>query len=128
MQAKTLEEIIPFFREAAEYKIMPIVIAMGQIKGEGAIDDFQSLVLKPHGEDEAQRYLEAEEGEALNLSPEEIALFQDLNQNVQQGCADRIEKPMKESFEGKHIFTVKRIWHRGCSGPFRMDNSLTFPA
>ena len=84
VQGKTPEDLLQHFRKAAEYKIVPFVTGFGEIKEEGTIDDFQDLVLEPYGLDEAHRYLTAEGGDTLNLSPEEIALFQDLNQSVQK--------------------------------------------
>jgi len=56
----------------------PQVQAVTEIKGEATIDDLKAIVLQPEGEKEAERYLEAEAGDTLNLSAPEIAAFQAL--------------------------------------------------
>jgi hypothetical protein len=53
----------------------PQVQAVTQIKGEGTLDDFNAVVLRPGGDKEAQRYLNAAPGDTLNLSLPEIASF-----------------------------------------------------
>ena len=53
----------------------PQVQAATEIKGDGTLDDFKAVVLKPGGEKETQRYLSAAPGDTLNLSLPEIAGF-----------------------------------------------------
>ena len=92
------EQAMKNWHKDAPYKVIPIVKALHEIKGDGTIDDFKDLRLEPNGEDEAQRYLAAEGGDTLNLSPEEIALFQDLNKHVQQGgkTQESVEKLLRQ--------------------------------
>ncbi len=68
-----------FFRQAILLKIVESITGYGEIKGKGTLADFSGVVLEPNGEKEAEGYLNAEPGESLNLSAEEIAAFRALN-------------------------------------------------
>jgi len=73
--AKTL---VPFFQAGKAFRNDPQVQSVSEIGGEGTIEEFKGVVLKPDGANETKRYLEAEPGNTLNLSSSEIAAFQKL--------------------------------------------------
>ena len=124
---KKPEDLVHHVREPAEYKILPIVKAMGEIKGDGTIDDFQDLVLEPNGREEAKRYLAAEGSDTLNLSPEEIALFQNLNNQVEQGGnpQERVEKLLRRTLLARY----QDYRTKGLTGiaPYDRDGDLFYP-
>jgi hypothetical protein len=70
-----VQKLIAFLKEGPSPRNDPQVQAVTEIKGEGTLDDFKAVVLKPGGEKETQRYLDAAPGDKLNLSPPEIASF-----------------------------------------------------
>ncbi len=88
VRGKQPNETIKFFRQAIGLTLNPDVRAFGKITGKGTTTDFAKVMLEPNGEQEAARYLEAEPGDELNLSPKEIAGFNTLNANG-QSPADR---------------------------------------
>ena len=72
------KELLSSFEIGKGFKSDPQVQSATEIKGEGTVDDFKSVVLQPGGDKETQRYLDAEPGDTLNLSTAEIAAFQAL--------------------------------------------------
>ena len=79
-------KLIAMFREATAYKKVPGVTAHGRIPGDGTLADFARVKLKPNGEKEARRYLEAEPGEDLNLNEKEMAAFVALKSAGKNGA------------------------------------------
>lgn len=79
------------FRKVATLKVVEQVKGYGRITREGGLADFAGLVLQPHGDKEATRYLNAKPGDELNLSAKEIASFRGLNVKG-LGTAERIKK------------------------------------
>ncbi len=88
VRGKQPNETIKIFRQAIGLTLNPDVRAFGKITGKGTTTDFAKVMLEPNGENEAARYLEAEPGDELNLSPKEIAGFHTLNAKG-QSPADR---------------------------------------
>jgi hypothetical protein len=70
-----VQKLIAFLKEGPSPRNDPQVQAVTEIKGEGTLDDFKAVVLKPGGDKETQRYLDAAPGDKLNLSLPEIASF-----------------------------------------------------
>ena len=70
--------IVELFREASAFKVEGAITAHGKITGDGTLADFARVKLEPNGEKEAQRYLNVEPGEELNLDAKEIAAFRAL--------------------------------------------------
>jgi hypothetical protein len=68
-------KIVELFREASAFKVEGAITAHGKITGDGTLADFAGVKLEPNGEKEAQRYLNVEPGEELNLDAKEIAAF-----------------------------------------------------
>ena len=85
------EDFAVLFREAAAFKVVKQVRGYGEIKGKGTLADFADVVLVPDGDKEAERYLNAEPGETLNLSKKEIAAFRALKK-TSKGSADAPKK------------------------------------
>ena len=88
------EEAIQIFREAQQFKAVSIMKGFGKIDGAGTPGDFSGAVLTPNGPKEADRYLIAEPGADLNLSPKEITAFQDLNKSLKD--SDNRQKKVEE--------------------------------
>ncbi len=72
------EKLAESYRKATVFEVVQQVKAHGRILGAGALADFTGLALQPNPEKEAQRYLDAQPGEELNLEAKEIAAFQAL--------------------------------------------------
>jgi hypothetical protein len=79
------EKAAQLFRGAEGYKQIDAITAHGVIVGKGTEADFAKLALEPNGEKEADRYLDAEPGDDLNLDSKEIAAFQALKAKIQDG-------------------------------------------
>jgi hypothetical protein len=75
------KELIGSFEVGTFFHDDPQVQASVEIRGDGTLDDFKSLVLQPGGAKETQRYLDAAPGTTLNLSNSEIAGFQALRES-----------------------------------------------
>ena len=73
-----VQKLIKFFEVGSGFRNDPQVQSATEISGDGTLDDFKDIVLQPGGDKEAKRYLNAEAGDALNLSAAEIATFQAL--------------------------------------------------
>jgi hypothetical protein len=76
-----VKKIISAFEAGMFFHYDPQVQASVEIRGDGTLDDFKSLVLQPGGGKETQRYLDAAPGSTLNLSNSEIAAFQALRES-----------------------------------------------
>ena len=72
------ENLSGLFHEAALFMNVKVITAYGEIRNEATKDDFGSVKLEPNGEKEAQRYLQAEPGDELNLDAKELAAFKAL--------------------------------------------------
>ncbi len=83
--------IVELFREASAFKVEGAITAHGKITGDGTLADFARVKLEPNGEKEAQRYLNVEPGEKLNLDAKEIAAFRALKSSGEAGAV-----PVKE--------------------------------
>ncbi|HNP61606.1 MAG TPA: hypothetical protein PKM72_12250 [Nitrospirales bacterium] len=75
---KVPENLVPLWREAVVFKLVGAVTAFGEISDKANEGAFAGVKLQPNGEKEADRYLEAEPGEKLNLNMKEISAFQAL--------------------------------------------------
>src|SRR5512143_4152420 len=62
-----VQKLIAYLKEGPSSRNDPQVQAVSEIKGEGTLDDFKAVVLKPGGDKETQRYLDAAPGDTLNL-------------------------------------------------------------
>ncbi|MDR4495428.1 MAG: hypothetical protein AB7P17_10050 [Nitrospirales bacterium] len=91
---QTPEKVRELFLDAVEFQLIGEVTAFSAISENGAETDLSKISLEPNGDKEARRYLEAEPGETLNLSKQEIAAFQALNQKLGDGPG---EKPAVEA-------------------------------
>jgi len=72
------ENLSGLFHEAEAFMNVKLITAFGKIGNEGTLGDFAGVMLAPHGEKEARRYLAAEPGDDLNLDAKEMAAFQAL--------------------------------------------------
>ena len=79
------EELAEMYREALILKEVSVITASGRITGEGTMADLSSVALKPNPEKEAQRYLDVEPGDKLNLDAKEMAGFQALKSAGKDG-------------------------------------------
>ena len=68
--------VLESFRSAVDLKADRQLVSAVAINGSAT--DFPSVVLEPDGAAEAERYLEARPGDTLNLSPDEIRVFDAL--------------------------------------------------
>jgi hypothetical protein len=80
------EDITPIYRQAMVLKEVSVITAHGTITGEGTMDQLAGVSLKPNGEKEAKRYLDAEPGDDLNLDAKEMAAFQALKSAGKDGA------------------------------------------
>ena len=88
VRGKQPNETIEIFRQGIGLTLDPDVRAFGKITGKGTTTDFAGVMLEPNGESEADRYLEAEPGDELNLSSNEISGLKALNVKG-QNAADK---------------------------------------
>ncbi|MGH7164845.1 MAG: hypothetical protein ACREIS_04890 [Nitrospiraceae bacterium] len=72
------EDVAKMYREARDLETVKVIKSHARIAGNGTMADFEKVVLQPNPEKEAQRYLDAEPGDTLNLDEKEIAAFQAL--------------------------------------------------
>jgi len=72
------EKLAELYRKATVFKALTQVKAHGRISGEGSLADFTGVTLQPNPEKEAQRYVNAQPGEELNLDAKELAAFRAL--------------------------------------------------
>ena len=79
------------YREALVLKDVSVITAHGRITGEGTMADLAGVKLQPNPEKEAQRYLNVEPGDTLNLDAKEMAAFQALKSAAKNG-----EVPVQE--------------------------------
>ncbi len=86
-----LEVLAELYREALVLRDVSVITAHGRITGQGTMADLTGVKLEPNAEKEARRYLDAEPGDTLNLSKEEMAAFQALKPAGKKG-----EVPVKE--------------------------------
>src|SRR5206468_11997531 len=85
------ENLAEMYREALVLKEVSVITAHGRITGEGTMSDLAGVKLQPNPEKEAQRYLNVEPGDTLNLDAKEMAAFQALKSAAKTG-----EVPVKE--------------------------------
>jgi hypothetical protein len=104
VRGKQPNETIKVFRQAIGLTLDPDVRAFGKITGKGTTTDFAKVMLEPNGEDEAERYLEAEAGDELNLSSKEIAGFKTLNVKGQDsaGKKEAVEKLLRSQLLARY--------------------------
>ena len=88
----------------------------GRITREGGLADFAGLALKPNGEKEAGRYLNAKPGDELNLSAKEIAAFRGLNVDG-VGAAERTKK-VEELVRSTLYRRYQAYRGEGTAGPY----------
>jgi len=79
------DELAEMYREALVLKEVSVITASGRITGEGTMADLSGVALKPNPEKEAQRYLDVEPGDTLNLDAKEMAGFQALKSAGKDG-------------------------------------------
>ncbi|MGH7165620.1 MAG: hypothetical protein ACREIS_08870 [Nitrospiraceae bacterium] len=72
------EDVAKLYREARDLETIKVIKAHARISGDGTPADFEKMTLQPNPDKEAKRYLNAEPGDTLNLSAQEIAAFQAL--------------------------------------------------
>src|SRR5262245_11186412 len=85
------ENLEEMYREALVLKEVSVITAHGRIRGEGTMEDLAGVKLEPNGEKEAQRYLNVEPGDVLNLDANEMAAFHALKSGAKNG-----EVPVKD--------------------------------
>ena len=104
VRGKQPNETIEIFRQAIGLTLDPDVRAFGKITGTGTTKDFAEVMLEPNGESEAERYLEAEPGDELNLSSKEISGLKALNVKG-QSTADKkrvVEKLLRNQLLSRY--------------------------
>ena len=72
------EDLVEMYREALVLQNISVIMAHGQLTGQGAMADLAGVALQPNGEKEARRYLNVKPGDELNLDAKEMAAFQAL--------------------------------------------------
>jgi len=70
-----VQKLVASFKGGPSPRNDPQVQSVSEISAEGAFAEAKSVVLKPGGDKETQRYLNATPGDTLNLSIAEIATF-----------------------------------------------------
>jgi hypothetical protein len=90
-----VKTILSAFEAGMFFHYDPQVQASVEINGDGALEDFKSLVLEPGGDKEAQRYLDAAPGSTLNLSTSEIAAFRALRASGTTG-QPQVEQQLRQ--------------------------------
>jgi len=106
------ENAAQLFRGAEGYQLIDAVTAHGVIPGKGTTADFANLILKPNGEKEATRYLDAKPGSALNLDSQEMAAFQTLKAQLKDndGKQQAVETLIREHFLARlHAYQAKGL-------------------
>lgn len=78
-------DLTEMYREALVLKEVSVITAHGRITGEGTMADLAGVKLQPNPEKEAQRYLNVEPGDTLNLDAKEMAAFQALKSATKPG-------------------------------------------
>jgi hypothetical protein len=104
VRGKQPSETIKIFRQAIGLTLDPDVRAFGKIAGKGTTTDFAKVMLEPNGESESERYLEAEPGDELNLSSQEISGLKALNVKG-QSAADKkkvVEKLLRNQLLSRY--------------------------
>jgi hypothetical protein len=121
-----VKKIIHAFEVGTFFRYDPQVQESVEIHGNGALEDFRTLVLQPGGEKETRRYLEAAPGTTLNLSSSEIAAFQALRHTGDAGQPE-VEQALRQM-----LLTRYRAYRsQGLDGiaPYaRGENEQTQPA
>ena len=79
------ENLFEMYREALVLREVSVITAHGRITGEGTMADLSGVTLQPNAEKEAQRYLNVEPGDKLNLDAKEIAAFRALKSAGKDG-------------------------------------------
>ncbi|HUI28085.1 MAG TPA: hypothetical protein VL403_18535 [Candidatus Kryptonia bacterium] len=96
-----LEKLVAFLDEDSSFRNDPHVQSAAEIRGQGTLEDFTSIVLQPGGDQEAQHYLSAVPGDTLNLSAAEIAAFRALN-NVGGAGQPKVEEAVRRTLLGRY--------------------------
>jgi hypothetical protein len=94
-----VQKLIAFLKEGPSSRNDPQVQAVTEIKGDGTLDDFKAVVLKPGGDKETQRYLDAAPGDKLNLSQPEIASFAALKGAGQPQVEEAVRKMLLARYQ-----------------------------
>lgn len=97
---KVPENLVPLWREAVVFKLVGAVTAFGEIPEKAKVADFGGVKLQPNGKEEAERYLEAEPGDTLNLDMQEISAFQGLK-DKEKGQAE-VETLVREQLLARY--------------------------
>lgn len=116
-------DVARMYREAQDLKMIKVITAHGRIPGEGTPADFAKAVLQPNPDKEAERYLDAEPGDKLNLSPQEIAAFQAL-----KSASKGKDAPVKdvEQLIRKHLLARHQAYRaKGLAGLAPYQRSKT---
>ena len=98
------EDVARMYRGAQDLKMIKVITAHVQVPGEGTLADFEKAVLQPNPEKEADRYLDAEPGDTLNLDEKEIAAFQALK-SPNEGKAvpvKEVEQLIRQNLLARH--------------------------
>jgi hypothetical protein len=80
------EDLFENYRKAMVLREVSVITAHGTIAGEGSMEELAGVELKPNGEKEANRYLNAKPGDELNLDAKEMAAFQALKSARKDGA------------------------------------------
>ena len=96
-----VQKLTSAFETGSGFNNDPQVQSATEIKGDGTLDDFKPIVLQPGGDKEAQRYLDAEPGDKLNLSTAEIAAFAALKSSGATGKA-QVEEALRKQLLGRY--------------------------
>jgi len=121
-----VKKIIGAFEVGMFFRYDPQVQDSVEIHGNGALEDFKSLVLEPGAEKETQRYLDAAPGNTLNLSSSEIAAFQALRASGTAG-QPQVEQAIRQMLLARY----RAYRSQGLEGiaPYaRGENEQTQPA
>lgn len=97
---KVPENLVSLWREAVIFKLVGAVKAFGGISDKAKVGDFAEVKLQPNGEKEAERYLEAEPGDTLNLDMKEISVFQALK--AKGGSQAEVEALVREQLLARY--------------------------
>jgi hypothetical protein len=121
-----VKTLISSFETGRGFRNDPQVLEATEIKEGAGPDDLKAVVLKPGGDKETKRYLDAEPGDTLNLSEPEIAAFQALKAAGKTGEA-QVEAEIRRQLLARYeAYRAKGL--AGIAPYARGKNKQTEPA
>ena len=122
------EDVAKLYREARDLETIKVMKSHAKISGNGTLADFEKMALQPNPEKEAKRYLDAEPGDTLNLSAEEIASFQALKSSSKG--KDMPVKEVEQLVRRQLLARLQAYQAKGLAGltPYQRGRSVQLSA